>query len=116
MFIGFANFYQRFIQGFSKIAILYTFILKITRLFYLALKTFRADNDKIVEAGDSKTNETIVNLSNKSKNKQFENQTYIKAIKKSICLTFNVKKIFNYLKQAFIKAPILWHFDLKSHI
>ena len=31
-------------------------------------------------------------------------------------LTPNAKKIFNYLQLAFIKTPILRHFDLKSHI
>ena len=31
-------------------------------------------------------------------------------------LTPNAKEAFNYLKLAFIKAPIFWHFDLESHI
>ena len=31
-------------------------------------------------------------------------------------LTPNAKKVFNHLWRAFIKAPILRHFDLKSHI
>ena len=40
----------------------------------------------------------------------------IRAMKKPNFLTPNTKKVFNYLQLAFIKAPILWHFDLKSHI
>ena len=31
-------------------------------------------------------------------------------------LTFGVKEVFNYLWLAFIKALILWHFNLKCHI
>ena len=31
-------------------------------------------------------------------------------------ITLNAKKAFNYLRLAFIEAPILQHFDLKSHI
>ena len=31
-------------------------------------------------------------------------------------LSFNAKKTFNNLWLEFIKASILWHFDLKSHI
>ena len=40
----------------------------------------------------------------------------IRAIKKSSFLTLNTKKVFNYLKQVFIKALILQHFDFESHI
>ena len=40
----------------------------------------------------------------------------IRAIRKPIFLISNAKKAFNYLKQAFIKASILEHFDLKSYI
>ena len=31
-------------------------------------------------------------------------------------LTPNAKKAFNHLRLAFIKTPILQHFDLESHI
>ena len=31
-------------------------------------------------------------------------------------LTFDTKKVFNYLRLAFIKSPILQHFDLENHI
>ena len=31
-------------------------------------------------------------------------------------LTFDAKKAFNHLRLAFIKTPILQHFDLESHI
>lgn len=31
-------------------------------------------------------------------------------------LTPNARKAFNWLRKAFIKAPILWHFDPDCHI
>ena len=37
-------------------------------------------------------------------------------ISKSNFLSLYTKKIFNYLRLAFIKASILQHFDLESHI
>ena len=40
----------------------------------------------------------------------------IEAIRESNFLTPNTKKAFNYLRLAFIKTPILQHFDLESHI
>ena len=40
----------------------------------------------------------------------------IGAKEKSNFLIPNAKKVFNNLWLVFIKAPILWHFDLKSHI
>lgn len=51
--------------------------------------------------------------SNKSKNKKSEKLTYVLNIwakKKSIFKISNIRKIFNYLKQTFIKALIFWHF------
>ena len=67
-----------------------------------ASKLFKANNNKVVDKDGSKANETIENLS--------KNLTYILnigAIKKSIFLTLDATKVFNHLKQAFIKAPIL---------
>ena len=40
----------------------------------------------------------------------------IGATKEPNFLTSNAKKAFNQLRLAFIKAPILQHFDLKSYI
>ena len=81
----------------------------------MALKTFKADDNKVV-CNNNKANKMVVNL---SKNNKFRNLTRlpnIKAIEEPIFLTFNAKKAFNYFEQAFIKASILQHFDLKSHI
>ena len=112
MFIGFANFYRRFIRGFSRIAALLTSMLKSIGLFEeLTAKTFRADDDKVVSSGSGKANETIRNLSRKS-----TRVPNIGATREPNFLTYNAKKAFNHLQLAFIKAPILRHFDLESHI
>ena len=74
---------------------------------------FKAEDNKVVNSDSSKANKTIINL---SKNNKFRNLIYvlnIKATKKSAFLTFNNKKTFNHLKQAFINALILQQFDLK---
>ena len=79
MFINFANFYWRFIQSFSKIAALLIFLLKMTRLYEkLAPKTFRANNNKVVNDGGGRTNETVVNLFENKKSKKL---TYVLKIK-----------------------------------
>ena len=49
MFINFINFYQYFIQGFNKIALLLTFMLKTTKLLDSVLKTFIVGNNKVFE-------------------------------------------------------------------
>ena len=81
----------------------------------LGLKIFKINDIEIVE-GSNRANKIVVNLFNKLKNKKFGNQTLIRAIKKFIFLISNIKKFFKYLKQVFIKALILKHFDLKSYI
>lgn len=63
----------------------------------------------------------VVNLSkfNKSKNSKSENLTFIpniKAMRKPMFQISSARKAFNYLKQVFIEAQILQHFDLESFI
>ena len=82
-----------------------------------ALKAFRASNNKIV--GDGNRVDKTVMDSFKSKNEKFKKSTYmlnIRATGKPNFLIPNAKKTFNHLKLAFIKALILRHFNLKSHI
>ena len=101
MFINFTNFYQRFVKDFSKITTLITLLLNIIGLSDLARKAFTVDNKKVFEV-DSRINEIMINLS--------KNLTYISnigAIREATFLIFNTKKVFNHLKQAFIKALIL---------
>ena len=95
-------------------------MLKITRLFEkLALKIFRTSNNEVIGNNSNRANKTVLNLSNKSKNNKFRNLTHmpnIKATRKPLFLIFNAKKTFNYLRQAFIKAPIFQYFNLESYI
>ena len=115
VFIGFANFYQYFIQDFSKIAALFTLLLKAIESSNLALKILKVNNNKIVGVSD-RTNGMVINL---FKNKKSRNLMYILnigAIKKPNFLIFDAKKVFNYLQLAFVKVLIFQHFDLKSHI
>ena len=48
--------------------------------------------------------------------KNFIYMPNIKATREPIFLIPNAKKLFNYLKQAFIEALISQHYNLKSHI
>ena len=64
----------------------------------------------------NKANKTVVNSFKNNKSRNLMHISNIGAMEKSIFLTLKVKKIFKYLKQVFIKAPIFQHFDLKSHI
>ena len=108
MFIGFANFYQRFIQGFSKIAALLISLLKTTGSSdESAPKAFRADNNKVVRDDSGRANGTVVNLSKNKKSRNLMRMPNIGAMGKPNFLTPNAKKAFNHLWLAFIKAPIL---------
>ena len=64
----------------------------------MALKTFRANDNKVIDGGNNKTNKTIVNLSKKNKSKTLIYMLNIRVIGKFIFLTFNTKKIFNHLR------------------
>ena len=110
VFIGFANFYRRFIQGFSRIAAPLTSMLKTTRSSEeSALKTFKANDNKVVGGGGG--SKTVRNLSRK-----LTHVPNIGATRESNFLIPDAKKVFNYLRLAFIEALIFRHFDSKSHI
>ena len=117
MFIGFANFYQRFIQGFSIIATPLTFLLKTTGSSEeSASKAFRADGNEVVGGGSGRANGMVVNLSKNEKSRNSTRVPNIGATGEPNFLTPDAKKAFNHLRLAFIEAPILRHFDLESHI
>ena len=73
----------------------------------MAPKALKANNNKVVDDDNSKTNKTIINL---FKNNKSKNSTYmlnIGATKKPSLLTFHTENIFNYLKRVFIEASIV---------
>ena len=116
VFISFANFYECFIQGFSRIAIPLTSLLETTGLSKSALKAFRTDYNEVVGGGGGGATGTVVNLSKNKKSRNLTRIPNIRTTKKPNFLTPNTKKAFNHLRLAFIKAPILRHFDPESHI
>ena len=50
IFIGFTNFYRRFIKGFSRIAVLLIVMLKKTKLSVVSAS--RVDDNEVVGGGD----------------------------------------------------------------
>ena len=97
-FIGCANFYCRFIRGFSKIAAPLT----------LMLKTSAGDTNGAVS--DRRQNHSGEKVSKITKSKS------TKSSSGSGFLTPEARIVFIWLRQALTKAPILQHFDLECHI
>ena len=116
VFIGFANFYRRFIQGFSRLVAPLTSMLKTIGLSGSASSVLEAE-DEVVGGGGGRADETAKNLS-KSKNNKSENPTCtnIGVTREPTFLNPGARKAFNQLKQAFTKALILEHFDWECHI
>ena len=97
VFIGFANFYRRFIQGFSKIAIPLTSMLKMSPQPTGALPATTVDNSKVV--GSSGRNE------GKSAKSDFTKP--MRGAEKPSFLTPDARQAFSQLSQVFTKALIL---------
>ena len=131
VFIGFANFYQRFIEGFSRVVAPLTLMLKTTESFGSAPSVLKAE-DGVVGGGGDRADETAKNLSkvrNLSKSKISSKSKKSKNDKSEIptCTNIGVTgeptflnpgagETFNQLRQAFTKALILQHFDPECHI
>lgn len=108
MFLGFGNFYCRFIQSFNKITVLFILILKTSRLTAASTSILVGANvDKIVsnsslEAILLKSKKTTIiktkNLANLSKSKN----AGIANIRLIRFLTFKAKIGFTKLRQMFI--------------
>ena len=72
----------------------------------------RINDDEVVMDGS----DWNLSKSKKLKNAKSGIQTCLGAIEESTFLTPDAREAFNQLKQAFTKAPILWHFDPECHI
>ena len=105
VFLGFANFYQRFIQGFSKIAGPLTSMLRTTRSAKNSSLLMAEDAEVGSIGGDCK-DETVERSPLTSKNSNGATGY----------LTPDAKRAFTQLRQAFTEAPILRHFDPECHI
>ena len=107
VFIGFANFYRRFIKGFSKIAALLTAMLKTTGSSVASAS--RVDDGEVVGGGGAGRSDASKKSakSRRMKSARSEEPKF---------LTSEAKEAFNRLRQAFTEAPILRHFDPECHI
>ena len=106
VFIGFANFYRRFIQGFSKIAAPLTSMLKTSFQPADALPATAVDDSEVV--GSSDGNEGKLAKSDFTKS--------VRGAEESSFLTPDARRTFTQLRQAFTNAPILRHFDSERYI
>ena len=106
VFIGFANFYRRFIQGFSKIAASLISTLKTSPQSAGALLATAVDNSEVV--GSSGRNEK------KSAKSDFTKP--MRRAKEPSFLTLDARQAFTQLRQAFTEALIFRHFDSERHI
>ena len=133
--LGFANFYRRFIQGFCRIAAPLTSMLKTSRstesktrpgeggVRVGGSRAGRSESkldgseprDNNVDGGEVEDDEVEEKLQEKSKSK---NSFKSKNSSKSTLdfLTPKAKLAFTELRQAFLKAPILHHFDPERHV
>ena len=128
VFLGFAKFYRRFIQGFSRIAAILTSILKTAA---------PPEKSTSVEDGDSKGGDSVgsVKIAKKSrkskgqKTSKFQKSAKSKKLLKigslpnfnaknnrPNFLTLKTRSAFNRLRLAFTKARIFWHVDPECHI
>ena len=108
VFIGFANFYRRFIKGFNRIAALLTAMLKKTGSSVVTAS--RVDDNEVVSSRGAGRSDASKKSAKSKRMKSVHN------LEKSKFLTSKAKEAFNRLRQAFTKAPILRHFDLECHI
>ena len=107
VFLDFANFYQRFIQNFSKITGPLTLMLKASpnkSAKNLSLLIDVAEDAEVSVGGGDYEDETV----GKSLSKNLNGATSY--------LTPNARQTFIQLRQAFTKALILQHFNPESHI
>ena len=124
VFLGFANFYWQFIQGFSRIAAPLTSMLKMAA---------PPEKPTLEEVGDGEGGDGVdsggVEIAKKSRKSKDQKLVKSKKLSKSGNLpNFNAKEAglsflipgareaFNRLRLAFTEALIFWNFDPECHI
>ncbi len=132
VFLGFANFYRRFIRNFSRIAAPLTSMLRTTNeSIGDKTQSTQAENQDVPSAtgrtggdgvGGSFENRTTAAKLGKSKKLTKSKRTdlpkanFARVNSGTDFLTTKAKKALIHLRKAFIEAPILRHFDLEYHI
>ena len=115
VFLGFANFYRCFIESFSRIAALLTFMLKMSP----TLTSVTQKSMDLVEkfgGNDYSENEARTSASTKRPTRADYPSSAHVSHAVSNYLTPDAKKAFDQLRQVFTKAPIFQHFDLEWYI
>ncbi len=130
VFLGFANFYRRFIQGFSRLAAPLTSMLKTTSAAGPAAEVGDEEQDGKgiqVDGGEKKPAQKSRKGQPKGQ-KTAKSKKWIRAEKSEASraknlssqsgsfLTTEARKAFTELRQAFVEAPILNYFDPERHI
>ena len=96
VFIGFANFYRRFIKGFSRIAASLTAMLKTTGSSVIS--AFRVDGDEVIDGGGAVGQLNASRKSAKSKSRiKSGHLCNSNNLKERKFLTSNARKAFNHL-------------------
>ena len=97
VFIRFANFYRRFIQGFSKIAAPLTSMLKTSLQLAGALPATGVNNSEVVRSSGR----------NQGKSAKSDFTKPVCRAEEPSFLTSDTRQTFTQLRQAFTEAPIL---------
>ncbi len=134
MFLGFTNFYKRFIKNFSRIAASLILILQTTGKNDLGAQAngYEENQDAIASTGSAsgsgvdgsiKNLSIIANLakskkskSTKSKKSDLPKANFAKVNSETDFLTLEAKKAFIHLQKSFTKTPIFRYFDPECHI
>ena len=125
VFLGFANFYMRFIQGFSRIAAPLTSMLKTSsnksaepRKGIIGVGSnsrARCEEGELDRSGMDNIEVDSGEVGDNEIGKKGRNLSTLKKTESSF-LTYKARIAFTKLKQAFIKALILHYFDPERHI
>ena len=127
VFLGFANFYCQFIQGFSQIAARLTSILKTSgssesstwprksRVGVRGDNRAGRDNNKL-DGSEISDDEFDDEVRKKDRNPTKSKNSFKSKKTELGFLTLGARIAFTKLKQAFIKAPILHHLDSECYI